>query len=286
MRKSFLLLLSLLLSVLSYGQDIHKYALTTANGHLYFNAEVFGEQAEIMVESGIPALLIGQDFYERSMSGSGISVNPPQAKIRLLNNEYQIAYKGAGRITVGDDIYDGPIFILKDFDGMSMPIQYLCGSNGNRTVSIDIKNSTLSIGGTIQNAKEQYKLTFDKKTGFPTVKSKVTIHSGDNEAVLKGYLIVDFGNPMLLFLMSQNKSVSKAIKSGKIVPMDAKNANGNVIAQGIYGNTVTVCGKEFNDVSLGLTGRMAAIEQMGFLGIPFFTTPVTFDFSTGKLYIQ
>lgn len=286
MKKLLLLLISLLLSVLSFGQDIHNYALTTAKGHLYFNAEVSGEQAEIMVESGIPALLIGQDFYDRAMSGSDISVNPSQAKIRLLNNEYQISYKGAGKIAVGDDFYDGPIFILKDFDGMSMPIQYLCGSNGNRTVSIDIQNSTLSIGDTVANADEQYKLKFDKKTGFPTVKTKVAIHSGDKEAVLQGYLIVDFGNPMLLFLMSQNKSVSKAIKSGKLVPMDAKDANGNVIAQGIYGNSVTVCGKEFNDVSLGLTGRMSAIGQIGFLGIPFFTTPVTFDFSTGKLYIQ
>lgn len=61
-------------------------------------ADICGEQREIMVESGIPALLIGQDFYERALAGGDLAFEPSQAKIRLLNNLYEITYKANGEL--------------------------------------------------------------------------------------------------------------------------------------------------------------------------------------------
>lgn len=59
----------LLCCAISYGQNVHSYKLNSNNGHLFMTADICGEQREIMVESGIPALLIGQDFYERALAG-------------------------------------------------------------------------------------------------------------------------------------------------------------------------------------------------------------------------
>ena len=141
------------------------------------------------------------------------------------------------------------------------------------------------IGEISENTGKCYKLHLDKKTGFPIVKAELKISSQENYAKLKGNLIVDFGNPMLVFLMSQHRSVSKAIKNGKVTPQDAHDANGNVVAQGIYAETIIVCGQEYNDVSIGLTGKMTAIKELGLLGIPFFNSAVAFDFDKGRMFV-
>ena len=248
-------------------------------------ADICGEQREIMVESGIPALLIGLDFYERALAEGHLTFEPSQAKIRLLNNLYEITYKTNGELQIGQNKYCGPIFILKDFDGISLPVQNLYDESGHRIVSVDISNSRLSIGEIAENTGKSYQLRLDKKTGFPIVKAEVAISSQENNIKLKGNLIVDFGNPMLVFLMSQHKSVSKAIMNGKIIPQDARDANGNVVAQGIYAETITVCGQEYNNVSIGLTGKMTAIKELGFLGIPFFNSAVAFDFDKGRMFV-
>lgn len=248
-------------------------------------ADICGEQREIMVESGIPALLIGLDFYERALAGSNLAFEPSQAKIRLLNNVYEITYKANGELQIGQDKYCGPIFILKDFEGVRIPIQNIYDESGHRTVSVDISNGRLSIGEITEKTGKCYKLHLDKKTGFPIVKAEVEITSQESNAKFKGNLIVDFGNPMLVFLMSQHRSVSRAIKNGKITPQDARDANGIVVAQGIYAETITVCGQEYNDVSIGLTGKMNAIKELGFLGIPFFNSAIAFDFDNERMYI-
>lgn len=276
---------TLLFYAISYGQNAHSYELNSNNGHLFMTAEICGEQREIMVESGIPALLIGLDFYERALAGGDLTFESSKAKIRLLNNLYEITYKANGELQIGQDKYRGPIFILKDFDGISLPVQNLYDESGHRIVSVNISKGRLSIGEICENTGKCYKLRLDKKTGFPIVKAEVAISSQESKAVLKGNLIVDFGNPMLVFLMSQHKSVSKAIKNGKIIPQDARDANGNVVAQGIYAETITVCGQEYNDVSIGLTGKMTAIKEMGFLGIPFFNSAVAFDFDNGRMFV-
>lgn len=278
-------IVSILFCASSYGQNVHSYELNSKNGHLFMNADICGERSEIMVESGIPALLIGQDFYERALAGRDLEFEPSQAKIRLLNNLYEITYKANGELQIGWDKYCGPIFILKDFDGISLPVQNLHGETGRRMVSVDILNGRLSTGEFAESTGKCYRLHLDKKTGFPIVKAEMAISSQENKAVLKGNLIVDFGNPMLIFLMSQHKSVNKAVKKGRIIPQDARDADGNIVAQGIYAEAVTVCGQEYNDVSIGLTGKMTAIKEMGFLGIPFFNSAVAFDFDNGRMFV-
>ena len=283
--KTISFIFMLLFCAISFGQNVHSYELINNNGHLFMTVDICGEQHEIMVESGIPALLIGLDFYERALAGVNLAFEPSQAKIRLLNNLYEIAYKADGELQIGQDKYCGPIFILKVFEGISIPVQNLYDESGHRTVFVDISNGRLSIGEITENIGKCYKLHLDKKTGFPIVKAEVAISSQQSYAKLKGNLIVDFGNPMLVFLMSQHRGVSKAIKNGKITPQDARDANGNVVAQGIYAEAVTVCGQEYNDVSIGLTGKMTAIKEMGFLGIPFFNSAIAFDFDNERMYI-
>jgi len=229
---------------------------------------------------------VGQDFYERVLAGGILAFEPSQAKMRLLNRVYEISYKANGELQIGQDRYCGPIFILKGFDGISIPVQNLYAKSGRRVLTVDIANGRLSTGVFSENTGKCYRLHIDKKTGFPVVKAEVAVSCQENRAVLKGNLIVDFGNPMLVFLMSRHKSVSRAIRDGKIIPQDARDANGNVVAQGIYAESVTVCGQEYNGVSIGLTGKMTSIKELGFLGMPFFSSAVAFDFDNGLMSVR
>jgi len=265
-----------------------QFNLENRGGHLYFTAAIRDTTAEFMVESGIPALLVGDGYYDTCFKASGLSFQPSQQKIRLLNHLYDIAYRTEGEIRIGTVIYDGPIFILEEYDGISIPIQYLKDPVSRQSVlAIDLKNKVLTVGKTEEKIDgTRFKLHFDKELGFPVVSAVVDIVTPEGRSKLKGDLIVDFGNPSLLFLLKQHKSLAKAIKRKTIVLQDAFDSQGQLVAQGLYANNISLFGQNYNDVSVGVTDRMQSIKQMGFLGIPFFETAIVFDFSNGVMIME
>ena len=96
---------------------------------------------------------------------------------------------------------------------------------------------------------------------------------------------MDFGNPSLLFLLKQHKSMAKAIKAKTIALKDAYEKQGRLVAQGLYADTVSMFGQKFLSQSIGVIDKMNSIEHLGFLGTPFFTSPVMFDFDRGFMIL-
>lgn len=283
-----ILFASLLFPAMAWAQDSARFSLTRkTDGHYYFTAPVCGAEAEIMLESGIPALLVGKDFYESKMKDSGLTFNSSSSNIRLLTNLYNIVFRTTGMLQIGNATYDGPIFILEDYDGIALPIQYLKDSKTKKgIVRIDLKEGYLSVGGNVPDEGKKYKLTFEKDNGRPLVNSNFTIETQEGTSNLKGKLIVDYGNPMLLFLIRQHKSLDKAIKGGKMELKDARNTKGEVVSQGIFANNVKIFGKEYKDISIGILGNYKTNKQLGFLGTPFFQSPVVFDFDHKVMITQ
>lgn len=268
--------------------QISDFALTEKNRHLYFEAELAGEPVNIMLESGIPAFLIGRDFYEKTLSKSDIQFEPSTAKIVLLNNKYDISFKGNGNLNVGNAIYNGPIFILDNFDDFRIPVQNFRDKQGNRaTIGIDIKNSLFRVGVTTSQEKigKSYKIRTDASMGFIIVTTPINMHTTESTCQIKGDLIIDFGNPSLLFLMKQHKELAKAINKGKISLKDAYDKDGNLIAQGIYADEITICSNTYNNISIGVSDKMKSIKQLGFLGVPFFDSLTIFDFDKGTMTV-
>ncbi len=58
------------------------------------------------------------------------------------------------------------------------------------------------------------------------------------------------------------------------------------MAQGIYADQVSLFGQKYHDVSIGVTDKMQSLSHMGFLGIPFFSSPVVFDFDRGYMMVS
>jgi hypothetical protein len=191
-------------------------------------------------------------------------------------------------IKIGNAIYDGPIFILEEYDGVSIPIQYMKDSASKRKVmTVDLKEGYLLVGQPSDTFNgRKFKLSFDEELGFPIVAASVKLTTPQGRSKLKGNLIVDFGNPMLLFLLKQHESITKVIEKGKIELKNAYNKQGELVAQGIYANSISLFGQEYNDKSIGVTDKMPAIKQLGFLGVQFFSSPVVFDFDKGVMIMR
>ena len=265
-----------------------RFDLSKRGGHYYFTATLGDKPVEIMVESGIPALLVGENIYESCLKSHDLAFQPSKQKIRLLNNLYNIIYRTEGEIKIGNAIYDGPIFILEEYDGVSIPIQYMKDSATKRKVmTVDLKEGYLLIGQPADTFNgRKFKLSFDEELGFPIVAASVKLTTPQGRSKLKGNLIVDFGNPMLLFLLKQHESITKVIEKGKIELKNAYNKQGELVAQGIYANSISLFGQEYNDKSIGVTDKMPAIKQLGFLGVQFFSSPVVFDFDKGLMIMR
>lgn len=251
------------------------------DGHYYFQAPVCGQQAEIMLESGIPAFLVGRDFYERKMKNIGLEFESSESKMRLLTDVYQISFQTKGKIAVGKAVYDGPIFILDGFDGFSLPIQYLEDAvTGKRVVSIDLARMNMSVGGPVTRQGQKYKLAYEKDTGRPFINSSFTIDGCE----FNGKLLVDFGNPMLLFLFRQHRCLRNAVNKGRIELQSAFDGQGRLVSQGFIAKSVNLFGVEYRDRTIGVTGKYKNATELGFLGTPFFDASVVFDFDNAWMY--
>lgn len=260
-----------------------------ADHHYYFSTTVAGEQADIMLESGIPALLVERGFYEKSLKNSGLDFKASESQIRLFNNVYKIPFRAEGKIAVGNLVFDGPVFVLDDFSGISMPIQYLKMADGKKAfISLDFQDKIMTVNAQKPDVEgEKFKLRIDKKMGFPIVRSVLKMKTEDGTVNLKGDFIVDFGNPELLFLMAQRKDVDKAMKSGKLTLIDFLDPETfEVIGNVIKTESTVVCGRKFEGKWVAVTDKMLSIEQLGLLGVPFFEKAVVFDFAGGEMIVQ
>ena len=279
------IILTMLCHALLCAQE--RFDLQKRNGHYYFTATLNDIPAECMLESGIPAMLVGEKHFRSCLESSGLSFEPSKGKMRLFNQLYDILFRADGEVRIGNALYDGPVFILKDYSGISVPVQYLKDPATRQAVmTIDLKNNYIRIG-TPKNRVygKKYRLSSDKDLGFPIVAAKVCLQTPEGRSRLKGNLIVDFGNPSLLFLLKQHKSMAKAIKAKTIGLKDAYDKQGRLVAQGLYADTVSMFGQKFLSQSIGVTDKMNSIEHLGFLGTPFFTSPVMFDFDRGFMIL-
>lgn len=269
------------------AQNNTSFPLVSKDDHIFFTAILDGKPAEIMLESGLPAFLVDEKFYEQHLKGTDIPFEPSQAKINLFHDSYRILLRANGKIYLGDAVYEGPIYVLDNFNDLRLPIQYLKDAKNHRgIVEIDLPKGRMSIGeDNINSSHYQEFKFFYNEMGMPAIHTVLHLNTANKKAKLKGDFILDFGNPMFLFLMRQHKSLDKAVKKGNVKLIDAYNKEGVVVAQGIFAEKVYFAGRAYNNISIGVTDKMESIKQLGLLGIPFFSTPVVFDFDKNVMRV-
>ena len=97
-----------------------------------FNASINGTaDATILVESGIPALLVDSAYVFSSgiLSGMELTVTNKE-KLNLAGRVYKITHKANGTVRIGNSTsYVGEVFVLSNYDygnyEVAVPVMYL-----------------------------------------------------------------------------------------------------------------------------------------------------------------
>ena len=154
MKKSVILLLLqlMILPVVNAGETFN---LTKQGAHYVFTASINGKvDATILVESGIPALLVDSAYVFNSGILSEMTLTPTggKEKINLGGSVYKITHKANGTVRIGNSTsYIGEVFVLSNYDygqyELAVPVMYLHNDldEGSRIVNLDLGNQRLQM---------------------------------------------------------------------------------------------------------------------------------------------
>ena len=292
MKKKYLWMLFAILaySLSVAAQNDAVFKLTKEDGHFYFWTSVNGVRAKMMFESGVPGFMMGDAFYEAHKDSLKMDVKPCDEKIRYLGGLHNVRYSAAwARLRIGNAVFEGPVKIVEDDASLKFPIQMLHhASDSSYIIRMDLDKSEFRV---ISRARLQslakkatmMELGFNK-WGMPTVRTTLTLKADGRQTSLEGNYIADMGNAGLLFINKIHPSVVKMLDDGRIELKEARNKAGKVVAEGFYADKLTICGRQFKGVTVGVS-PFKSLDEYGFLGLKFFTIPTIFDFSEKKLYL-
>lgn len=298
MKRTLLITILLFVFNIVVGQDVENeneiYTFNYEDGHYYFDAKVNNIPVKnIFLESAIPGLLIGNEMFEKTFGRFGLENMDKQTgkKIMLHKNIYEIGYIFPMSVNINDGVFEGNIFVLKDHDMLAIPIQKFSHHDKTKPyLEIDLGNKTMKfLNETEWDNKEEYEqFELEQINGFPIITTDITVTSNGKTGNMKdSKFILDFGNGSLAFLMKGNKAVDEMLSESGLELFEGRNKNGEVVSEAIMADNSVICGREFNNLPIGLTDKMKAFQVFsGLLGVKFFTSPVVFDFVNGKFYVR
>lgn len=284
----------------SYSDREESFPLTRYAGHYMFTADINGTApATIMLESGIPALLVDSAFAFSSGCFSIMQLEPSDRFINLGGNKFKISHTTNGTVRIGrNSSYRGNIWILSgyaDHREISIPLQYFYNEADNSSiVFVDLDGGHLDMYCREHmddlNLKDWNVSRINTRTYMymPAVKTVMRIREGGRDRKLKGNYVIDFGNAEVMALFDHNKKVQKYLRSNSDMELhDAKTPNGQVIGQIILTDEFTLIGKTLPDAVVLITKTGSNFTSEGLLGLKFFqAAPVILDFDHRKMYAK
>lgn len=287
--KYFLLIICILTNIIISARTTSH--IINNKGHFYLISEINNRpNQEIMLESAIPGLLIGDSIFCDLFPDFDYTNEEKieKAKIALHHNFYSIDYILNKDVVIGDGTYHGKLFILKGYNGMALPLQsYIANDSTNRDIYIDLQSGTFKFTNpTTYNKTNCTKFKYDIIDGFPIIKTSITINSDTISAFVDSNFIVDYGNAALLFLMKNNPHINEMLESSELPLSVATNKEGKAISEGLYADELKIGDYTFNDVSIGVTSRLKSFEKFaGLIGLKFFQSPFIIDNVNRELII-
>ena len=299
LRKS-LVILCLFLPLCSSAQNHEPLKLTKQGAHYVFSANLNGKaEATILLESGIPAMLVDSAFVFSSGVVSDLELQPTggKEKMNLGGRIFVITHKAKCAIKITDQIsYRGDVFVLSGYTQnhqAAVPVQYLYNDadKGSRIVCLNLSQNSLQMISRASLRKRQkgstkIKMHTDTYLGMPAVEATLVIESENGQKQLSGNFNIDFGNPELLFLIQQHADVQQFLADNSDIQLrEARNPRGDVVAQFMIADQCQLCGKQFYNAVMAITANLPRFTTTGLIGLKFFlSTDAIFDFDNNLMY--
>jgi hypothetical protein len=303
--KTFLIALFTLATLGMSAQDNTEgetFHLTKQGAHYVFTASINGTaDATILVESGIPALLVDSAFVFSSgiLSDMELTVADKE-KLSLAGRVYKITHKANGTVRIGNNTsYIGEVFVLANYDfgpyEVAVPVMYLHNDldDGSRIVSLDLGNQSLQMLGraSLNATKADYSksnMNTDTYEGMFAIETSMTLDDGIKPRTLSGNFMIDFGNPELLFLLHQTEEVQKFLADNADMELrEATTPSGEVVGQFILTKQCQLCSIAFPDAVVVITKNLPLFTTPGNIGLKFFERAhAIFDFDQSVVYLK
>lgn len=299
LRKS-LVILCLLLPFCSSAQSHEPLKLTKQGAHYVFSANLNSKaEATILLESGIPAMLVDSAFVFSSGVFSDLALQPTgsKEKMNLGGRVFVITHKAKGVVRITNQIsYKGEVFVLSGYTRnyqAAVPVQYLYNDadKGSRITCLDLSENSLQMISRASLRKRQkgstkIKMHTDTYLGMPAVETTLVIESSNGQKQLKGNYIIDFGNSELMFLLHQDQGVQQFLADNPDIQLrQARNPRGEVVAQFMIADQCQLCGKQFSNAVIAVTANLPRFTTTGLIGLKFFlSTDSIFDFDNNLMY--
>lgn len=282
------------------GETFH---LTKQGGHYVFSANINGTaDATILVESGIPALLIDSAYVFSSgvLSSMELSVAGEAEKLNLGGRVYKITHKANGTVRIGNSTsYIGEVFVLSNYDygnyEMAVPVMYLHNDldGGSRIVDLNLGKQSLQMLDSVSlNIKKagysMCSMNMDTYLGMFAVETSLMLDDGIKTRKLSGNFLIDLGNPELLFLLHQNEDVQWFLTENADMELrEARTPSGEVVGQFILTKQCQIGGVAFPDAVVAITKNLPRFTTPGDLGLKFFERiDAVFDFGQSIVYMK
>ena len=278
------------------------FSLTKKGAHYIFNASINGiADATILVESGIPALLVDSAYVFSSgiLSNMELTITDKE-KLNLAGRVYKLTHKANGTVRIGNNTsYKGEVFVLANYDygpyEVAVPVMYLHNDldDESRIVNLDLGNQSLQMlsRASLNAKKDTYsegRMNTDTYLGLPAIEASVTLDDGIKPRTLSGNFMIDFGNPELLFLLHQTEEVQKFLADNADMELrDATAPNGEVVGQFILTKQCQLFGITFPNAVVVITRNLPFFTAAGNIGLKFFEkTDAVFDFDQSVVYMK
>ena len=304
--KTFLTTLFLLIALGLSAQsntEGETFPLTKMGAHYVFTASINGTaEATILIESGIPALLVDSAYLFNSgiLSDMELTVAGKAEKLNLAGRVYKITHKTNGTVRIGNNTsYIGEVFVLSDYDygpyEVAVPMMYLHNDldDGSRIVSLDLGNQSLQMlsRASLNAIKTDYSksnLNTDTYMGMFAIETSMTLDDGIKPRTLNGNFLIDFGNPELLFLIHQTEEVQRFLADNADMELrEATTPSGEVVGQFILTKQCQLCSITFPDAVVVITRNLPLFTTPGNIGLKFFErTQAIFDFDQSAVYMK
>ena len=281
------------------GETFH---LTKQGAHYVFTASINGTtDATILVESGIPALLVDSAYVFSSgiLSDMELTVTDKE-KLNLAGRVYKITHKANGTVRIGNNTsYIGDVFVLSNYDygpyEVAVPVMYLHNDldDGSRIVSLDFGNRSLQMQGkaslhAINSDYSKSNMNTDTYEGMFAIETSLMLDDGIKPRTLGGKFLIDFGNPELLFLIHQTEEVQSFLADNADMELrEATTPSGEVVGQFILTKQCQLCGIAFPNAVVVITKNLPLFTTPGDIGLKFFErTRAVFDFDQSVVYLK
>lgn len=303
--KSILTALLTLLALNVSAQDRNdgeSFPLTKQGAHYVFTASINGTaEATILVESGIPALLVDSAYVFSSgiLSDMELAVADKE-KLNLAGRVYKITHKANGTVRIGNSTsYNGEVFVLSNYDfgpyEVAVPVMYLHNNldEGSRIVNLDLGNQRLQMlsRASLNARKADYSkssINTDTYMGMFAIETSMILDDGVKPRTLLGNFMIDFGNPELLFLFHQAEAVQTFLADNADMDLrEALTPSGEVMGQFILAKQCQLFDVTFPDAVVVITQKLPLFITPGNIGLKFFEhIDAIFDFDQSVVYLK